>query len=323
MCKIDAHIHYVDVHPDLFETLDSLELKLLNVCVADDLEGNWRDWANKFRALSKKHPDMFFWCTTFDLPDFSKDYTDRVIAGLEQDFADGALACKFWKNIGMALRKPSGEFLLIDDPLFDPIYEYLVKVDKPALMHIGEPLGAWQPLNKCNLRCDYYSKHPDWHMFQRDEFPSHQELMEARDHVLAKHPKLRVIGAHLGSLEYNVAALAKCFDAYPNFAVDTSSRTCDLALQESNSVHNFFLEYSDRILFGTDMIQDDLNQNVSSKEFISRLNGFESRYDNEFSYYETDTAMSVRETETLGLGLPANVLDNFYFKNAQQWYQGL
>ena len=52
--------------------------------------------------------------------------------------------------------------------------------------------------------------------------------MDARDHILAKHPNLVVIGAHIGSLEYNVDEVAKRLDKYPNFHVEVSARTRDL-----------------------------------------------------------------------------------------------
>lgn len=323
MTRIDAHIHYVGDHPESVAALERLDLKLLNVCVVHDASEDWRGLAQKYRILYETNPDRFAWCTSVDLPDFATDYADRAIAGLERDFSAGAVACKFWKNIGMELKAPSGEFLFIDDPFFDPIYEYLAKVGKPALMHMAEPLACWQPLDAKNGHYGYYSKHPEWHMYGRPEYPSHADLIDARDRVLARHPRLRVIGAHLGSLEYDVAEVAARLDRFPNFAVDTSARAHNLALQDSSVVRAFFLAYSDRLLFGTDLVQRESRLSLSRQERLAQLEALERRFQSEFAYYESGSTVSVRAIETRGLNLPADVLDRFYHANAKAWYPGL
>ena len=191
MVKIDAHIHYGGDHPDCLHVLKQLNLKLLNVCVVSQ-GPDWRYQAEGFGTLARTHPETYAWCTTFDLPDFDNpQYMDAVIRALESDFAAGAVACKIWKNIGMEIRKPSGEFLMVDDPLFDPLYTYLAAVNKPLLMHTGEPLACWQPLTGDNPHRGYYAQHPEWHMYNRPDYPSHQEIITARDRVLERHPALK------------------------------------------------------------------------------------------------------------------------------------
>lgn len=326
MQKIDAHIHYRADHPDAIALFDDLNIKLLNVCVAHDGSGRWRqERAVIYRKLADNDPQRFAWCTTFDPPDFATtDYADRVIEGLAQDFAAGAVACKFWKNIGMDIRKPDGSFLMIDDPLFDPIYAYLAAEGKPALMHIAEPLACWQPLtDPSNPHYGYYSQHPEWHMFNKPDYPAHRALMDARDHVLAQNPDLRVIGAHLGSLEYDVAEIARRLDRYPNFAVDTSARLKDLAVQDATVVRQFILDYRDRILFGTDIVQ---RQSVSAMDDETRaqhLASIRRKYAAEFAYYETTNPLTIQNRTVQGLGLSENVLRKLYFDNARAWYPGI
>src|SRR5579862_3764851 len=121
MVRIDAHMHYMGDTPESRELLERLDLKMMNICVAEDAHGVWRDQAECYERLAREHPDRFAWCTSFDLPGFDDSgYTDRVIAGLERDFAHGAVACKIWKNFGMEVVKPSGEYILPDDPLLTP-----------------------------------------------------------------------------------------------------------------------------------------------------------------------------------------------------------
>ena len=324
MQKIDVHIHIYGDHADNIGFLERLDLKHLNVCVVTVAGTAWRAGADVFRGLAERFPERYAWCTSFDLPDFDdSDYADRVISGLQEDIGAGAIACKAWKNIGMEVKKPSGEFLMIDDPLFDPIFAFLAKSGVTLLTHIGEPLACWRPLVDDNPHYHYYAQNPQWHMYNRPEFPSHGEIIDARDRMVAKHPALRVVGAHLGSLEYDVAEVATRLDRYPNFAVDTSARMRDLTYQDSNAVREFFLSYPDRILFGTDIVQRDQASTLSDGERKKRLGQIEERYRTEFAYFESDGTVTVRDREVQGLGLPEAVLEQFYSGNAKRWYPGV
>jgi predicted TIM-barrel fold metal-dependent hydrolase len=322
MRKVDAHIHYIGDHSDCLVLLGRLDLKLLNVCVAHDSEDPWLARAATYRQLAQKHPSFYAWATTFAPPDFSDpDYVDRVIRGLERD--RDAVACKVWKNVGMAIRKPSGDFLMVDDPLFDPIYRYLARSGKTLLTHIGEPLACWLPLDNTDSHYGYYSQHPEWHMYNRPGYPSHQELIDARDRVLAKYPQLRVVGAHLGSLEHDVREVAKRLERYPNFAVDTAARIKDLGQQDVDLVREFFVHYQDRILFGTDIVEREPLSSLAESDRRAKLRAVEERYSDAFRYFELDQVVTVRGRKAQGLGLDEEVLAKVYCENAQRWYPGI
>lgn len=325
MAKIDAHIHYCGDHPDCLTVLNHLDLKLLNVCVANTQRGReWRVQAEGFGMLARTYPQSYAWCTAFDLPDFNDpQYMDHVLAELELDFAAGAVACKIWKNIGMEIRKPTGEFLMVDDPLFDPLYAYLAEVNKPLLMHTGEPLACWQPLDAGNAHQGYYWEHPEWYMYNQRDHPSHQDIIFARDRVLTHHPNLMVVGAHLGSLEYDVNEIATRLDHYPNFAVDTSARLHDLAYQDREVVREFFITYQDRILFGTDIVQREPQSELSEGERQHNLSQLQNRYQVDLTYFESDKKVLIRSREVQGLALPSAVLQKFYTTNAERWYPGI
>jgi len=321
---IDAHIHYGDDAPELLALLDEFNLKLLNICVAEDAHGGWRDQAETYARLTHQDPAHFAWCTSFDLPRFDdRGYLDAVLAGLDADFANGAIACKIWKNIGMEVRKADGSFFMVDDELFDPIYEHMVAKGWPLLTHIAEPLECWLPLKEGSPHYGYYSRNPEWHMFNKPDYPSHATLMAARDNVLAKHPRLRMIGAHLGSLEYDVDEVAARLDRYPNFAVDISARLSDLAIQNSAKVRDFFVKYQDRILFGTDVVMRQAPSALPAAERAQALASLRQTYETHIAYLEHSGPVTVRSYPSEGLALPPSVLDKHWRTNSQQWYPGL
>ncbi len=324
MIRIDAHMHYMGDTPESRELLERLDLKMMNICVAEDAAGAWRDQADCYERLAREFPGRFAWCTGFDLPGFDDaGYVEKVIAGLERDFAHGAVACKIWKNFGMGVQRPTGEHVLPDDPLLAPILAYIASQNKTLLMHIADPLDGWLPLREDSPHFGYYSKNTQWHLHGRTDVPSHAQLIAARDAVVARHPNMRVVGAHLGSLEHDVAEVAKRFDAYPNFAVDMSARLLDLALQDADKVRAFFLKYPDRVLFGADMGTWGLASAKSAEKLTNSMTYIENSYEEHFRYLEQSGPMTISGREVTGIGLPPEVLEQVYRANARHWYPGM
>lgn len=299
-------------------------MKWLNICVANprhDWRGNHRQ---HYRRLALDQPGRFAWCTTFDPPDFhDSDYADRVIAELRQDFDAGAVACKVWKNIGMEATDPDGNFVQVDHSVFTPIFEFLCREEVPLVAHIAEPLACWQPLAAGAPHSDYYADNPEWHMHGRSDFPSHTQIIAARDRMLEQYPGLRVVGAHLGSLEYDLSQLAERLDRFPNFAVDMSARLVDLLAKAPSTVRDFFLRYPDRIIFGTDVVMRTPHSTMSPVQRVEANACLRETYDAHFRYFETDALVQHHGQSSPGIALPENVLEGFYLSNARAWYPGL
>jgi predicted TIM-barrel fold metal-dependent hydrolase len=228
---------------------------------------------------------------------------------------------KIWKEVGLELKRPDGAFLLPDDPILDPVYAHLAARRKPLLAHLAEPREAWLPLDPKSVHYGYYSRNPQWHLYGKPEYPSHARLMDARDHILAKHPNLVVIGAHLGSLEYDVDEVAKRLDEYPNFHVEVSARTRDLTRQQSSKVRAFFLKYQDRVLYGVDRswrpyrTPDVTPTDADRAKFAADL---EAQYRRDWAYYAGTGPTDYGGDTVEALALPQAVLEKFYWKNAER-----
>ena len=152
----------------------------------------------------------------------------------------------------MSIKAKSGAYLLPDDPALLPIYEAIQRAGRTLVAHLAEPDGAWLPLDAKNPELTYYSNNPQWHMFGKAGAPVKEDILTARDRVLARYPKLRVVGCHLGSDEDDLKRLAKRLDAYPNFAVDTAAHVRYFARGDRDQVRQFLTRYQDRILYATD-----------------------------------------------------------------------
>ncbi|MBI3830931.1 MAG: amidohydrolase family protein [Planctomycetes bacterium] len=325
MERIDAHLHFTSEHPDYAVALAEWNLKLLNT-VGSVEHPLWRErLAEPYRRLAQAYPERFGWITSFDLPGFGeREYHERVIARLGEDFANGALGCKIWKSFGMGLRDAAGAHVLVDHPILEPILSFIERSGKTLLMHIADPQGCWRPLGPDNQYSNFYSKYPDKYLYGRTDMPSHAELIASRDRVIERHPRLRVVGAHLGSLEYDVSELARRFERQPNFAVDTSglARAVDLGLQDRNRVRRFFEDFPDRILFGSD-VNVELHAAETPESRRQALEAMRSAHQSAFDFYETDRTLMLRERTLQGLGLSEHILKQLYAENARRWYPGL
>jgi predicted TIM-barrel fold metal-dependent hydrolase len=312
---IDAHTHLIANSPQILDFLVAADIKLLGICYVDDLTGKWRaEQAEPYKKLTDEYPERYAWLTSFDVSGFGgQEYAEKSIAALENDLASGAIGCKVWKNIGMEVKEPDGSFLMIDDPVFAPVFAYLEKNGIPLMMHIGEPLECWQPLREGTPHYGYFSEHPQWHMYGKKGFPSHGSLIATRDRVIEKYPELKIIGAHLGSLEYDVRELAKRFDTYPNFMADTSARLTDLMFRDQKIIREFIIKYSDRILFGTDVVQT-IPESALRDEIGLFLSELKETYRQHFDYFGTDIVVD-KGRSIKGLALPDKILEKIYLKN--------
>jgi predicted TIM-barrel fold metal-dependent hydrolase len=220
----------------------------------------------------------------------------------------------------MELQDQNGRYVMADDPVFGPVFTYLEEHKIPLLAHLGEPKNCWLPENEMTDAGDraYYRNHPQYHMYLHPEMPSYEDQINARDKLLERYPEIIFIGAHLGSLEWNVDELAKRLDKYPNFKVDMAARIGHLRNQSAEDwdhVRNFMIRYQDRLLYATDMSLSDINP----EEYNSNKERIYSRWMNDWMYLATDTTLN----NIKGLKLPKDVIDKIYYKNAQFYFNEL
>ena len=324
--KVDVHSHIFEDVPELAEMLDRTHTRIVNVCVrGTDPERLLRMEAMAEQQQARYGKARFPFASTFDLTHRDDpDYVEQVKRWLAASFEKGALMVKIWKEVGMDIKDRQGRFVLPDDPLFDPIYAFLAERRKPLLAHIAEPREAWLPLDPQSVHYGYYSQNPQWHLYGRPGYPTHDELVASRDRILERHERLTVIGAHLGSLEYDVDELARRFDRYPNFFVDCSARTADLTRQPRDKVRAFLVRYQDRVLYGLDETRSpDPKREDSAEERRAFVRELEASYRRDFRYYAGEGEMEYRGRTVRGLGLPREVLEKLYHANAERVIPGL
>lgn len=318
--KVDTHMHLNSDNAALVEqaTADSFLLVTVNV----DAGGTHIDEQERFARIHTQSPKVVY-MSTFGMGGWPSDaWRDSTLARIGDSFAHGALGIKIWKNIGIVEKDSAGNFIMVDHPAFDPIAQLVIDNDKTLLGHLGEPKNCWLPLGEMTVNNDrnYFETHPEYHMYLHPEYPAYDTVIAARDRFLKRHPNLRFVGAHLGSLEWNLDELAKRLDQFPNMAVDVAARIPHLQYltqQDRDKVRTFFDRYQDRIIYATDSgIRPDSDP-AEAKESLHNT------WVADWKYFVTDETLSSPNVngEFRGLKLKKPIIDKVFRENAIRWFR--
>ena len=227
---------------------------------------------------------------------------EQVIAKVRDD---GYIGLKFWFGPPYrTLRDGQEGITRIDDPRFAEFFASLEKANiLMASLHIADPNQV-------------FGNRGDW---LKDPVYFWRQI-RAFENVVAKYPDLTIIAAHgswLVCQDAQLDFLRYMFSTYPNFYLDISATCQYIPLVNRENLRDLYIEYQDRILFGTD------GGRVGDDNMVNYITG---RYANFFAILETDDIVSggyFGNNPTKGLELPREVLEKIYYKNALKLYPGL
>ena len=320
--KIDVHAHQLTARPGFVEQAiaDNFTLISLNTEVPDEPPID----SQQLYVLQLRHnfPNDIYFVTAFETATINQlGWSNRQLSYLKTSFDSGAIGIKVWKNIGMTIRDKDSNFIMIDNPIFDPIFNYLEQNNIPVIGHIGEPKNCWLPLDQMTTNNDraYFTSHPEYHMYLHPEYPSYDAIIQSRDHLLEKHPNLKFIGAHLGSMEWDVDEIAKRLDKFPNLYMEPAERFGQVqyqSIQNWQKVHDFFIKYQDRIMYGTDL---EDNKTMAPDEIKKHAHEIWLR---DWRYLTTGDSLQSPyvDKKFKGLQLPKTVIDKIYYTNPEKYY---
>jgi hypothetical protein len=146
-----VHVHVFKSDPAFQKMLERLNLKLMDILVMDDTESYRKqlqpqiDDALELVQSSRGHVVL---CTTFDPYKLdSASFDADAINQINLNFAQGAVAVKIWKNIGMEIKASSGQYVMADDSKLEPIYKDIASHGKTLMAHQAEADVDWGPLD--------------------------------------------------------------------------------------------------------------------------------------------------------------------------------
>ena len=265
----------------------------------------------------KPHSDRFVvftepWFEKITEPGYPQFQADQIARAQEL----GARGLKVLKTLGLYLREhvTSGPLVKIDDHRFDPMWEAAGAHRMPVAIHTSDPEAFFLPTDRFNERYEELSAHPDW-SFHGKDFPSNQELQEARNRVIVRHPGTQFVVLHVGDSE-NLPYVSELLDRHRNMHVEIGARIGELGRQPRAS-RKFFDKYQDRILFGTDAVPrgNDTPQQIFGEQLYEIYYRFLETEDEYFDYAPAPKPPQGR-WRIYGIGLPEKILRKVYYENA-------
>ncbi|MFH1069469.1 MAG: amidohydrolase family protein, partial [Candidatus Glassbacteria bacterium] len=256
------------------------------------------------QAISRERFLIFF------SPDFSgidePGWAEREVRKLDDAVRRGARGLKIFKSLGLEIKDKSGKLVAVDDPRIDPIWARCGELGIPVMIHVTDPKAFFTPLDEHNERYDELGAHPNWSFFG-DKFPPKQAILDARNRVMARHPNTIFIGAHMGNQPEELHVVANWLEVYPNFYVDIDARISELGRQP-RTARKFFLQYQDRVMFGT-----DTPPSVEAYRVYYRF------LETDDEYFDPSGGHHLQGRWMIyGVYLPDEVLEKIYNKNAQK-----
>jgi len=257
---IDAHTHVLPHYADLaVAVMDRCNIESYVVLAWHDGFGPGLD--AYFDAFSV-FPGRFHLFGNLDFSTINEPrFGEREAERLERDVRRGLCGLKVYKNLGLSFKRTDGTFWRPNDFEFDPIWAKAGELGIPVLIHSADPGCFWEPTGELNQWGGVLQGEYAWWSYYGKGLPSPNELLGERQLMAAKHPRTTFIFPHCGEKADSLDLAAEELDRFPNVYYDLSARLPDMASNERRARHarEFVLAYSDRILFGTDVIYDDTN----------------------------------------------------------------
>ncbi len=316
---IDIHNHFFFRYKGQRERLDEY-IRVMdenNIAVAVSLDAVLGQELDHLKYLNREHKDRlvsfvhidFLGGGTEDEPatwaSSQPGFVRTCVEQLKVAKANGILGVKFFKMFGLSFKNSDGSLMKIDDPRWDPIWQTCGQLDLPIIIHVADPVAFFDPIDATNERVEELGRHPDW-SFHGEQFPSREELLAARNRVIARHPSTTFIGAHVANNGEDLARVGQWLDDYPNLVVEFASRINELGRQPYTA-RDFFIEYQDRILFGTDGPWENERLKLYWRFLETR---------DEYFPYSDKQPPPQGYWRIYGIHLPDGVLEKIYFRNA-------
>jgi predicted TIM-barrel fold metal-dependent hydrolase len=312
---IDAHNHLAEPfgggwdNKPLSELLDLLDEAGVTHYV--DLDGGWgENILNKhlehFKNAAPERFQIFGGVDWSQWENKAEGFPEWAAKRLRLQKERGAQGLKIWKPFGLHVKDFYNRVVDVDDPRLAPIWEAAGELGLPVLVHVADPVAFFDPVDETNERWEELKDHPDW-MYTSPPFPPFMEIMNGFKNLITKHKNTTFIGAHVGCYGENLGWVGQMLDDCPNYTVDISARLGELGRQPYTA-RKFFIQYQDRILFGSDMGPD--------------LDGYRLYYrfletDDEYFNYNTGEVPGQGRWYVHGLYLPEEVLKKVYRENAK------
>lgn len=307
---IDGHIHFV--HPErldeMLALLDEAHVSRASlVCIPNPDTTTHNPAALYFK---QKHPQKAYISGALDYsvladPAHAPERLAAQIAALKAQGFDGLKLIEGKPQVRKLLPHP------LDGALYEKMWATLEHESFPVVFHVNDPDAFWDA-----ARCPEWARQSGWD-YSDGSYPAKEDLYAEVDHILARHPRLKITFAHFYFLSRDLERAARFLDVHPTVCFDLAPHM-DMYRDFSRdpaAARAFFIRYQDRIIYGTDTDTRALARGPAGMRFMQSIPVLIR------SFLERDGAFTLNDsTQYHGLGLPRAVLEKIYRANFERMY---
>jgi predicted TIM-barrel fold metal-dependent hydrolase len=189
----------------------------------------------------------------------------------------------------------------LNSPCNMDFYRYLESRCIPLLLHAGDPAEFWS-----KDTAPAFAVENGW-TYDKEGFPSLEHIRREVSRIADSFPNLKMVLAHFYFLAHDLDAVVNLFDTYKNISFDICPGTEMFShfTKRNDDWRRFFIDYSDRIIFGTDNFDGDF----AVKKEINRMI---------HCFLQTPFAFKVWDLELNGIHLPQQALARIYHGNFER-----
>jgi len=303
---VDCHVHFENVeNADLIlSIMKEANFKRMNlVSVISSTRVNFNPEEMYMKAA---YPEAFY---IFGALDYSSVLRDlgKVEPSLTKQ-VDTLIDIGF-DGIKMIEGKPTVRKLLnipFDSQFYKDYFKYLESLQYPILFHVNDPEEYWDP-----EQVPPWAKQKGW--CYDETYPTREKLYKEIENLLENCPNLKVIFAHFYFMSGDMERVSQLLDSYKNVYLDITpgpSMYYNFSAKREDW-RTFFIQYQDRIIYGT-----DINDKMTLENAVNLANRVRK-------LLETDEpviwrAYPKKKEPLIGLKLPAHVLKKIYAENFEK-----
>ena len=311
---VDGHVHFV--HPermdDILALLEQVGCVRANlVCIPNPDATNHNPAALYFKEC---HPDRVYLSGALDYtplltaPDRAPALLARQVAALKAQGFDGLKLIEGKPQVRKLLPYP------LDGPLYAELWAALEQEQFPVVFHVADPDEFWDA-----ERCPSWARKSGWD-YSGGSYPTKESLYTEVDHILARHPRLKITFAHFYFLSADLARAARFLDAHPAVCFDLAPHV-DMYRDFSHApdaARDFFLRYQDRIIYGTDLDTRTLQRGAAGTQLALHLAWLIRAFLEKAGPFIVPDTPDDGEKRYHGLGLPREMLEKIYHVNYER-----
>ena len=213
--------------------------------------------------------------------------------------------CDGWKLLESKASVYRELRLPLDGPVFEKAFSFAEETSLSLIWHCGDPSTFWDA-----SRAPAFAVENGWLCIGKG-YPSLEELNLQVENVLKRHPRLKATLAHLYFTSDRREYAEKMLDSFEKLFFDLtpgSEMYWDF-MDDREYWQSFFDRYRDRLIYGTDMVDDEGDVVFGSQDEIVRL---------VMNVLKGNKPFIVRDHEGTGLGLPDHILEMIMHENFEK-----